>query len=176
MAKLCLRKDSMFAYCLFCETLKCKKIARTLEEQGFLSAFAPSIVRRQRLQGKNIDVKYDLFPGYVIAYSNYEVIDWNPIIKVDGVIRRLGASSRNYKLEGTDYEFAIKLFEKEGTIGVVKVYRVGDRIELDDPLFMGCKGIISKIDFRKQRARVEFRFSEMNCYTWIACDIIKDQD
>ena len=56
------------------------------------------------------------------------------------------------------------------------VFKVGDEVRLDDPLFNGCAGKITQIDFRKQRARVDYHFSGLDCFTWIAVEMIGQQE
>ena len=54
----------------------------------------------------------------------------------------------------------------------MKVIRVGDMVLLEDELFSGQKGKILEIDYRKQRAKIEFLFMNTKCYSWVACDVI----
>lgn len=162
----------MFAYCFFCETQKCKSIARSLEQRGMTRSFSPQIIHRHRVKGKNIDGISDFLPGYVFAFSNEEIREFEPFYGIDGIIRKLGSIDNHYALDGPDYEFAMNLFQKNGVVGQVTVFRIGDEVVLDDPLFISCKGKITKIDYRKQRARVDYQFSGMECYTWVACDMI----
>ncbi|MBR3107145.1 MAG: hypothetical protein IKH30_08185 [Clostridia bacterium] len=164
----------MFAYCLFCETQKCKFVAFSLEQRGIQKSFSPQIIRRQRVKGKNIDAMYDLLPGYVFAYSETEISDNRVFHGISGIIRRLGDPECNFALMDSDYDFAINLYRKNGVVGQVTVFKVGDEVKLDDPLFNNCQGKITKIDYRKQRARVDYQFGGMNCFTWVACDLISN--
>lgn len=54
-----------YCYCLFCETKKCQQVANALEKAGIHRALSPKIIKRQRRQGKNIDILFDLLPGYL---------------------------------------------------------------------------------------------------------------
>ena len=40
-------------------------------------------------------------------------------------------------------------------------------------LFEGSEGVVTKIDYRKERARVDFRFEGNDCHVWIAVDSIQ---
>ena len=51
------------------------------------------------------------------------------------------------------------------------VFKVGDEVRLDDPLFNDVAGKITRIDYRKQRARVDYHFAGMDCFTWKRCVI-----
>lgn len=179
MAELCLAREGlkhMYAYCLFCQTQKCKTVALCLEQKGMLRAFSPQIIRRHRIKGKNVDALYDLLPGYVFAFSETELQSFEPFRGIDGVIRRLGMKDNRYALTGSDLDFAMNLYRKDGTVGQITVFKKGDIVRLDDPLFNGCKGEITQIDYRKQRARVAYQFIGMQCFTWIACELISKQE
>lgn len=160
-----------YVYCLFCETRRCRAVANKLQEKFVDNAFSPQIVKRQRKAGKNIDMLYDLLPGYVFAYSNTELSNIS-VLRVDGVIRILGSSENGYCLSGADKDFANGLLERERRIDVMKAIRVGDTVLLEDALFSGQKGRILEIDYRKQRAKIEFSFMGTTCYSWVACDVI----
>lgn len=160
-----------YVYCLFCETRRCRAVAERLQEKVVDIAFSPQIVKRQKKAGKNIDMLYDLLPGYVFAYTNTELSNIS-VLRVDGVIRILGSSNDGYCLSGADKDFANGLLEREGRIDVMKVIRVGDTVLLEDELFFGQKGKILEIDYRKQRAKIEFSFMNTTCYSWVGCDII----
>ena len=162
----------MYAYCLFCETQKCKYIAFSLEQRGILKSFSPQIIRRQRVKGKNVDTMFDLLPGYVFFFSESQIIESSIFHGVSGIVRRLGSQENGFALTDGDFDFAMNLYNKNGIVGQVTVFKVGDEVKLDDPLFNNCHGKITKIDYRKQRARVEYQFGGMDCFTWIACNLI----
>ena len=52
----------------------------------------------------------------------------------------------------------------------MKLVRIGETVRLEDPLFEGSEGVITRIDYRKERARVDFRFEGNACHTWVAID------
>lgn len=160
-----------YCYCLFCETNKCKKAAFLLERNGIDRAFSPQIVKRQRKNGKNIDMLFDLLPGYVFAYHSERITEPS-LLKTDGVIRILGSADDDYCLDGNDLSFANALLERNGVIDVMRILRVGDKVMLSEPLFFGVEGSVVKIDYRKQRAKVEFPFAGALCSTWVACEVV----
>lgn len=166
----------MHVYCLFCRTQRCRVIAELLEIRGIKRAFSPQILRKHRKQGKNLDRTYDLLPGYVFFFNDEPVESYQLFEKaVDGIIRRVGRADEDYELWGPDREFALNLYEKNGMVGAMKVLKVGDTVTLEDPLFAGCEGKITRIDFRKERARVDFVFNNTACYTWIACEAVREE-
>jgi len=166
----------LHVYCLFCRTQRCRIIAELLEIRGINRAFSPQIIRNHRKMGQNIEKRFDLLPGYVFFFHDEPIESYQLFEKgIDGIIRRIGRPDDEYELQGPDREFALRLYEKDGLVGVMKVLNVGDTVTLEDPLFEGCEGKITRIDYRKQRARVEFVFNNTACHTWIACDAVRDQ-
>lgn len=163
----------MFVYCLFCVTQRCKAIAQMLEVHEKIRAFSPQIIRKQRKQGENIERCFDLLPGYVFVYSDERLTDYSMFHGIDGIVRRVGKQDDGYELAGPDLDFAMRLLEKEGVVSSMKICRIGDDVTLEDPLFSGCQGQVTEIDYRKERAKVEFMFDQNSCCTWIALEDVK---
>lgn len=164
----------MRAYCLFCQTQRCGVIASLLEMRGEVSrAFSPRILKRQRKQGVNVDRAYDLLPGYVFFFTEKELVDFSLLRGIDGVIRRIGSEEQGWQLIGGDYDFAMNLYRKDGMVGQITLIREGDAVRLSDPLFNGCSGTVAQIDYRKQRARVNYCFAGMDCFTWVSCELVR---
>ena len=163
----------MFVYCLFCRTQRCKRIAQLMEIRGVKRAFSPQILRKIRKQGENRKETADLLPGYVFLFNDEAMTDYQQFYGIDGVIRRVGRAEEWYELQGADREFALSLYEKDGVVGTMKLVEVGETVRLDDPLFNSSEGKITKIDYRKERARVDFKFDGNDCHTWVALDDIK---
>ncbi len=166
----------MVAYCLFCQTQKCRLIASLLEMRGVDRAFSPQIIRRQRKQGVNEDRMYDLLPGYVFVYSEKELTGYEYLRLVEGIsgiARRIGDREQNWALTGGDREFAMSLYRKDGIVGQFTAFRIGETVRLSDPLFNGCQGTVTRMDVRKQRARVDYEFAGMHCFTWVACEVVE---
>ena len=166
----------MNVYCLFCRTQRCSRIAQLMEIRGVDKAFSPKILSRQRKEGKNLDRERDLLPGYVFLFNEERIIDYEIFSGIDGVIRRVGRTETGYELEGADREFALGLLEKEGRVGALNMVKIGETVRLEDTLFDGSEGVITKIDYRKERARGDFRFDGNACHTWVAIDGIRKAD
>lgn len=164
-----------YCYCLFCETSKCKKVASLLERSGIDCAFSPQIIKRQRKKGENIDMMFDLLPGYVFAFTCNPLKDIS-LLRVEGVIKLLGVPEYGYCLEGEDQAFALELLKRNGIVDVIQAIRIGDTVKLVGDLFYGFEGEIAQIDYRKQRAKVVFSFAGTSCSSWVACDVIESVD
>ena len=160
----------MYVYCLFCRTQRCARIANLLELRGLGRAFTPRILGRQRKAGMNVISERDLLPGYVFLFSGERLGDFAAFAGIDGIVRRVGRTGTGYELEGTDREFALRLLERDGQVGAVRMVKNGDTVRLADPLFEGSEGVVTKIDYRKERARVDFRFEGNECHTWVAVE------
>ena len=163
----------MYVYCLFCLTQRCRVIAQLMEIRGAYRAFSPQIIRKQRKQGENVRKQFDLLPGYVFIYSKERITDYREFFGMDGVIRRVGRTEAGYELAGTDYDFAMRLLEKDGIVGGMKACRLGDEVTLEDPLFSGCEGKVTAIDYRKERAKVAFVFDNTKREIWVSLDGVK---
>lgn len=163
----------MYVYCLFCRTQRCARIARLMEIRGVERAFSPRILSRQRKAGENVPTEHDLLPGYVFLFSEERLADYSAFAGIEGIVRRVGKTENGYELDGPDREFALRLLEKDGQVGALKMVKIGETVRLEDPLFEGSEGLVTKIDYRKERARVDFRFEGNDCHVWIAVEGIK---
>ena len=165
----------MHVYCLFCQTQRCKLIATVLQKHGAGRVLSPQILQRERKQGRNVEVMRSLLPGYIFIYAEEPLTEEQFHPGIYGIIRRLGTAETGFELSGADCDFAMRLYEKDGTVNAVQVFKEGDEIVLTDPLFQSCKGRITKVDNRKQRARIDFTFENNPCHTWVAFEVIEKQ-
>ena len=163
----------MYAYCLFCQTQRCARVAQLLEARGIHRAFSPRIIQKQRVRGVNQRKWVDLLPGYVFIFSEEKLTEFSPFFGIDGVIRRVGQPDEWYELQGMDREFAFQLLDKDGVVGSMRIVKAGDEVVLEDPLFAGSRGKVTKIDYRKERARVDFIFEGTACHTWVSLDGVR---
>ena len=118
--------------------------------------------------------QFDLLPGYVFIYNEERLTDYRFFFGIDGVIRRVGRTETGYELAGADLDFAMKLLEKDGIVGGMKACHIGDEVTLEDPLFSGCEGKVTEIDYRKERAKVAFVFDNQKREIWVSIDEIKN--
>ena len=144
-----------------------------MEIRGAGRAFSPQIIRKQRKKGENIEKRFDLLPGYVFIYSEERMTDYRIFYGMDGVVRRVGRRDDGYELEGSDLDFAMKLLEKDGIVGGMKACHIGDNVTLEDSLFSSCEGRVTEIDYRKERAKVEFVFDNAKREIWVSLDEVR---
>ena len=166
----------MFAYCVYCQPQRCGQIARLLEVRGADRAISPQVISRHRKQGRMIEDQHDLLPGYVFIYMEQKLKSYELFSGVSGIIRRVENQFGFDGLGYEDYEFAMNLLQKDGTVGAIKAIKEGDTVRVLDPLFERFNGVIVAIDYRKQRAKVRFRFDGQEWEIWVACDVVfKDE-
>ena len=163
----------MFVYCLFCRTQRAQRIAVLLESCGGHRAFTPRVICRHRVQGQLVDRPYDLLPGYVFLFTEKKITDFSFLRRIDGVGRLVGRREDLYELAGADRTFAMQLYEAEGLVSPMPLVREGGEARLLNPLFQNSHGVITDIDYKKQRARVEFTFDEERWITWVAVDELR---
>lgn len=164
----------MYAYCFFCQTNKCSQIVALLKKEAYiLDAISPKVVKRLRKKGTNIESQYDLLPGYIFVYSTFDIFDsLDGIKRRDGVICCLGNPENNFTLSGYDFIFANNIYKKNGVIQNISLQKSCDIVKILDPMFLQMNAEVSKIDYRKGRARIEYEFAGRKCYTWAAVEII----
>lgn len=166
----------MTAYCLQCQTQQSSAVAELLEAMGTGRAFTPRILQRQRKQGETKEIYRDLLPGYVFLFREEPLESFYRYLAMNGVIRFLQYEDKSRELRGADYDFAARLYQREGKVGVVTALKEGDTVRMADPLFAAHDGRILRLDIRKGRAKVAFTFDEQEIEVWVACDVMRSQE
>ena len=154
------------AYCLFCETRRCRDIALTIERDCGYRSFSPQIIQRKWVKGTAREDLHDWLPGYIFVYTEEPI--W-PRFKIRGVIRCL----ENDELTGKNLEFAEMLYRRNGIMGTVRLAEVGDRCRIADPAWDGMHGIVVKLDRGRKRCCVEFEFDGIRRNVWVGYEIVE---
>ena len=166
----------MYAYCLFCDTVKCDTVARTIMQKIPCRAFSPKQVQHTWAKGKMVDYVHDLLPGYVFVYMENEKLDIAVLRTFQGVIRCLSSMDKEFELTGTDEQFALMLLQKDGVIGKTKVYEEGQMIRICQGAFEGVETKILKVNRRNMRMQIEIPFAGRPVRTWVEYEIVKAVD
>ena len=166
----------MYAYCLFCDTVKCGEVAGLIERKLNFRAIDPKIIQRKWVKGVCEEQTRTLLPGYIFVYTDAPVEYPRAAFRLDNVIRVLGDRDSNYMLLGDDLTFARMIWDCGGTIGILKAYREGETVKLVPGALGGVEGKIVKLDRRKGRAKIEYQFAGTTCTTWVGYDLIEDND
>ena len=154
------------AYCLFCETQKCKTIASLIERTMEIQCISPQIVQRKWIKGQCTEKKHPWLPGYIFLYSTEPITE---AIKFPGIIRLLG----NNELQNEDLAFANMLLEHNGILGTVELAEIGQQCYVDDPLWQRIEGKVTKIDRGRKRCCIEFNFDKTKRIVWLGYELIK---
>ena len=165
----------MKVYCLFCETIRCGYVARSIERVFGFRAISPKQVQHTWSEGRMVDIEHDLLPGYVFVYLEDGTLDISRLRSIQGVIRCLTASGSGYELSGSDEQFAMMLYHSGGIIGRTKVYREGQMIRICKGVFEGVETKILKVNRHKSRMQIELPFAHMLVRTWVQYEIVQDQ-
>lgn len=163
----------MKAFCLFCETNKCDYVAQIATLKFPCHALSPKQVQHIRSKGTMEDIIRDLLPGYVFLYTEDEELDMASIQSIQGVIRCLSDTEKQYRLTGSDEEFALMLLKKKGIIGKTQVYQEGQIIHICKGVFDGLETRILKVNHRNMRMQIEIPFASQRIKTWVEYEIVK---
>ena len=165
----------MHIYCLFCQTHKTAQITQNIESTTSIRCISPKLVQRYWKKGAQEHRVHHYLPGYIFMYAEEPIHRFWEVMRFDGVIRKLGSDENGYELTGADRAFALMLYHMDGTIGIMKTYQVGDRVELAGDLYHGFKGEITRLDKRKGRAQIRFLFDGSEQNVWVGYDLIRRQ-
>ena len=161
----------MLIYCLFCEAAKCDLVAVFAEREFGCTAISPKQIQHTWSGGKMVDIVHDLLPGYVLLYSEEGPLEIRRIETIQGVIRCLCTTDRQYELRGSDEQFALMLLDKNGVIGKTKVFQEGERICLCEGPYKGLETRILKVNRQKHRMQIEIPFANTAVRTWVEFEI-----
>lgn len=164
----------MFSYCFFCNTVKCGLVAAAINQKFGYTAFSPKIIQRKWVKGTCHEEVRDYLPGYVFVYAREPITEFREIHIMEGVLRFLGLREEGFQLAGDDKRFAEMLYANNGTIGIMKAYKEGDRVKLAKDMLGDFEGEIIKLDRRKGRAQIQYNFDNNSYKVWVGYEMIED--
>ena len=164
----------MIAYCIFCNTVKCDLVAAAIRQKFGYTAFSPKIVQRKWVKGECFEEVRPYLPGYVFLYTQQPLTEFREIRMMEGVGRYLGERDDGYQLQGEDRSFAEMLYAHDGTIGIMKAYKEGDRVKLARDMLGDFEGEIIRLDRRKGRAQLQYNFDGNSYKVWVGYELIED--
>ena len=159
-------EKQVFAYCLFCETQRCRLIAEFITRRYGYKCFSPQVIQRKWIKGIPMEERHDWLPGYVFLYTNEEI---TPRFDISGIIRCLG----NGGLIGNDLTFAEMLFHRNGILGQVSLLQEGDHCFVADPSWKGIQGTVIKMDRGRKRCCLEFSFDGIRRTIWVGYELLE---
>ena len=166
----------MFAYCVFCQTQMCGRVA--IQAQQMFGCRAISAKREQLKWVRQQAVReiHDLLPGYVFLYAEQEIDQVHKLRSITGVIRCLSDQENRYILRGHDEEVALMLLEHSGGIGSTKAYQEGEMIRISEGAFAGTETTILKVNRRNRRMLIQIPFAGQEVSTWVEYEMVKDAE
>ncbi len=158
----------VYAYCLFCQTQRCRLIAEFISSNYGYQCISPLIIQRKWIKGMMTEKKHEWLPGYLFLYTEDLIL---PRFNIDGIIRCLG----NRELEGEDLAFAEMIFRHHGVMGTVSLIHEGDCCRICDPAWSEVSGKVIKMDRGRQRCCIEFEFDGCRRTVWVGYEITETQ-
>ena len=167
-------EETVYTYCLYCESVKCSFVAAAAQTILLCRAIRPRQVQHRLKDGRADDAVRDLMPGYVFLY--FEEDPFPAVLRmrtIPGVRRIVGDSGRNYALTGDDEQFALGLLSAGGVVGKMQVYEEGTTLHLMTSGRQKIATEILKVDRRKQRMKIQLNFSHQPTTTWVEYEIME---
>ena len=154
----------MYAYCLFCETQRCKNIADYISVNYGYLCLSPQIIQRKWVKGVPVEEKHDWLPGYLFLFLNEQrQIHFD----VNGIIRYLS----NGYLSGKDLQFAEMIYQIKGIMGDVIISYKEDRFIISDPTWEKLNGKITRLDRERKRCCISYEFDGTVRTVWVGYEI-----
>ncbi len=158
----------VYAYCLFCETQRCRPIAEYISRNYGYQCISPKIIQRKWIKSEMTAESHDWLPGYIFLYTEELIM---PHFYINGIIRCLG----NRELSGMDLSFAEMIYRLHGVMGTVSLVREGDYCKINDPAWKEMNGKVIKMDHGRKRCCIEFEFDGIRRTVWAGYEIIETQ-
>ena len=155
---------SLYAYCLFCETQRCRQISEYISRNYGLLCISPVYIQRKWIKGVPTDERHDWLPGYLFLYSDEPFMSR---FDVRGIIRILG----NGALTGSDLKFAEMIFRKHGVMGTIPLIQEGAVCRISDPAWKEISGRVVRMDRERRRCCVEFEFDGISRSLWVGYEL-----
>ena len=165
----------MHIYCLFYNPIKRSRLTALVKRVCGCGIIVPRIVQRKWVRGQAFEELHDFLPGYMFLYSEAPIDDPERLAGFDGVYRLLGTKQGGWQLRGSDRAFAELLYENDGVIGIMKVWRDDGWLKPVAGLYGGFGSDIVKVD-RRQRALVRFFFDDRALAVWVGYDVVDERN
>ncbi|TCK93129.1 transcriptional antiterminator NusG [Natranaerovirga hydrolytica] len=148
-------------YALFVESNKEKKVKQLLEKtmaQDY-KIIIPTRELKERKNGKWYHKKRKLFPGYVLIKGYIDTQAYHDIKNTPGIVEVLKTNEELLTIDEKELEVLKLLIDnKDNNIGVSKLYKEDDTIQIIEGPLKGLEGYIVHVNHRKGRAKVKINF------------------
>jgi len=166
--------------CLFCQTGSEKIVADLINRYGWGRAiFGEKVKVLYKGHGQEERQLLPLLPGYVFVYMGGDIGGGRQTrrdyLGLDGVIRLLTyGETQEEELMGSDLDFAHWLWRCGGRVEVMKAIQVGDRVEINDPLFKELQGTIVRMDKRKKSVTVKLDSKAGDKFITLSFNVVQE--
>lgn len=154
-------QDKEAWYVLFVSSNQEEKVKKILEKEigDEFKFIVPTRELRERKDGKWLNVKRKLFPGYVLIKGIMNIDIYYKLKKINGIIKLLSNEEEILTVDENELRILKILIDNDGNnIGISSLYKENDVVKIIAGPLMGLEGQIIKIDYRKGRAKVSLRF------------------
>lgn len=131
----------------------------------------PYRIRRDKEQGKWVDKRIKMIPGYAFIYADnmQDIVEATRGFKV----RLLTYQDDDCLLRGPDMDFARWIWNNDGVIGVSAAIHEEDKVKIISGALKETEGTIVQIDRRHKLAKVELLIGPK---VWLSYDWIDNID
>jgi len=159
--------------CIFCKTGKESSVAESIESlDGIVRARAVKQTKRYTRKGIVTLEDHIVIQGYVFFEANEEVTFQN-LFTIEGFLSVLTDGDGDWCLRDDDLAYAKIVMKYDGIIGLSKVYKIGDDIQIVEGPLKDFEGQITKIDRRNRSGQVTLHFNNQSKKVWLCFDIIQ---
>lgn len=164
--------DRIYSYCISCRTGRESRAAYLIQEALQIKSIAPVKVKREWRGNRWEQLNLSLLPGYIFAYSDIK-LDLRQVDGLPHVLRVLKYADGNSVLCGRDQAFAFWLMRHNGIVGLSSAILQGDRVKVVSGPLKDLAGMITKVDKRRQIAKVSFESFGSVKYFWLSFEILR---
>ena len=160
--------------CVFCTTGKEQAVARMIDAVGReygVHAVAARQEKHKSVNGQKSKIIAVVLPSYVFFRTPPDMRDISWMPRMD-VIRVLTYEDGDWRLMGSDAQFAEWLYRYDGLLGFSTAYKEGERIRIISGPLKDMEGCITRIDKRGRSGQVAIEFNNKIRTVWLGFDLI----
>lgn len=159
--------------CLFCRVGAEADVVEAVSERLAGVEAVRLVKARQRFTaGQAREETVSLLPGYVFVRAPADY----PLVyraRLQGVYRVLCDTEGRWQLEGSDAEFARKVFQAQGVIGLSQAYFEGDRIRVCGGFLQGYEGNILRVNKRRKTVQIRITLDQRETTVWLGYELME---
>lgn len=162
--------------CVFCRTGGEAQIARDIRESfPFAETLSPVKLRYRHVNGKPVEERVPLFPGYLFL----KLHENDPLFRLirSGLIYKiLRDSDDDWRLTGADRDFVEDLFRTGGVFGFSQAFYENEKIHIVEGPLKAYEGKILRVNHRKKTAQVQMSIQGMELNVWLGFELIEKKE